>query len=159
MAESLRLGQAGRRGWSARTCTGDLGRPPVGVARVLHHFAELPLGTSAQDGGRQGQRGVGGLAGVPGAGPRRQLQGRQGELGGFPGPAAAQRTTHGLGGQAVPERPTGRLPGQPEPDLHRPIAAAAPVHQTDPQPLSWKSQMPAEASTHQGGRSQGWGWG
>lgn len=148
MAEGLRVGQTGRRWWSARTCAGDLSRTPITVACTLLHVAEPPLGTSAQDGGRQGSSGIQGLAGVPRTWPGWQLQGRRGGLGGFRGPATAQRTTHGLRGAAVPERPASRLPGQPEPDLHQPAAVAAPIHQADPELLPWKCQTPAEASTH-----------
>lgn len=158
MAEGLKVGRAGRRWRSAGTCTGDLGRHPAAVARMFHHFAQLPVGTSAQDGGRQGQRGVWGCTGVPHAWPRQLLQKRQGGLCGFPGPPAAQCMTHGFRGQAVPERPAHGLPGQLEPDLHGPAAVAAPVHQADSEPLSWRCRMPAEAFTHRDSRSQGWEW-
>lgn len=136
--EGLRVGQAGPRWRSTCTCAGDLSLLPGAVAHVLHHVAERPLRPSAQDGGRQRQRGVRGLAGVPRAWTKWQLQGRQGGLDARPGPAAAQRAAHGLGGIAVPERPARGLPGLLDPDLHRPTAVAASVHQADPESLSCK---------------------
>lgn len=137
-------GLAAGAGWSARTCTVDLGRPLVATAVALHHLAAQPFGAAALDGRGQDTCGVRGPAGVPRGCPGRRLRGLQDRQFQRVSPATVQRAAQGVGGIELPERPAHGLPRLLEPDLHCPFAAGAPIHQTDLESLPWKRQTSAE---------------